>query len=87
MDNQSPQEDKEVLVGKFKVKVLRSVCISAATCVAVSPNVFELDAERKAIVKAGATDEESNIIMAAQACPTRAIVIVDTETGKQVWPD
>lgn len=87
MDNQTtPPQDKEVQVGKYKVKVLRSVCIGAATCVAVSPNVFELDPENKAVIKDGAADAEANILMAAQSCPTKAIVIIDTETGKQVWP-
>ncbi|KKS59009.1 MAG: hypothetical protein UV25_C0035G0011, partial [candidate division WWE3 bacterium GW2011_GWB1_42_41] len=33
------------------------------------------------------TDEAENILMAAQSCPTKAIVVTDTETGKQVWPD
>jgi ferredoxin len=86
MDNQTPIADKEVQIGKYKVKVVRSLCISAATCVAVAPAVFELDAEAKAIIKEGATDAEANILVAAQSCPTKAIVIIDTETGAQVWP-
>ncbi len=79
-------EDKEVQIGKYKVKVLRDACISAASCVAFSPAVFELDSESKAVVKEGATDEEANILLAAQSCPTSAIVITDAETGEQVWP-
>jgi len=79
-------EEKVVQVGKYQIKVNREACISAAACVAVAPNVFELDTEKKAIVKAGANDTEQNILMAAQACPTKAIIIIDTETGKQVWP-
>ena len=79
-------EDKTVVIGKYTVKVVRNLCISAASCVAVSPNVFELDAENKAIIKSGATDDEANILMAAQTCPTKAIVIIETATGKQVWP-
>jgi ferredoxin len=78
--------DKEVIIGKYKITVLRDLCISAATCVAVSPNVFELDAEHKAVVKEGGTDAEANILLAAQACPTRAIVVVDTTTNQQLWP-
>jgi len=84
MDNST---DKEVQIGKYKVKVVRNLCISAATCVAVSPNVFELDSEQKAIIKDMAADDEANILLAAQACPTKAIIIIDTETGNQVWPN
>lgn len=94
MDNQptqppqadQTQEDKVVQIGKYKVKVIRNLCISAASCIAVSPNVFELDAENKAIIKEGANDLPENILMAAQSCPTKAIVITDAETDQQVWP-
>jgi len=86
MDNSTPTTDKEVQIGKYKVKVVRSLCIGAATCVAVSPNIFQLDNENKAVIQENATDAEANILMAAQSCPTKAIVIIDTETGMQVWP-
>lgn len=79
-------DDKVITVGKYQVKVLRDVCIGAATCVAVSPNVFEMDNEKKAVLKDGAVDSESNVLMAAQACPVKAVVVIDTETGQQVWP-
>ena len=79
--------DRFVQVGKYKVKVVRDLCIAAASCIAVSPNVFELDEEQKAVVKDGAEENADNLLMAAQSCPTKAIVIVDTETGKQVWPE
>lgn len=85
MDTQ-PTADKEVTIGNYKIKVIRSLCISVAACVAVSPQVFELDAENKAVVKVGSTDVETNILLAAQACPTRAIVIIDATTNQQLWP-
>lgn len=86
--NPAPQmaEDKEVMVGKYKIKVIRHLCIGAASCVAVSPNVFQLDSENKAIVPDGAEDVPENILLAAQSCPTKAIIVIDTETGQQVWP-
>lgn len=80
-------QDKEIQIGKYKIKIIRDSCIGAASCVAVSPSVFQLDNENKAVFIEGASDEESNILAAAQACPTRAIVITDTETGKQIWPE
>ncbi len=84
MDNQTG--DKEIQIGKYKVKVIRNLCIGAASCVAVSPNIFKLDSENKAIINEGAQDVPENILMAAQSCPTKAIVIIDTETNTQVWP-
>jgi ferredoxin len=78
--------DKTWQVGKYKITVLRSACIGAASCVAVSPAVFQMDTDNKAVVIDGAADLPENILMAAQSCPTKAIVIVDTETGQQIWP-
>lgn len=78
--------DKEVKIGDIKVKVIRENCIGAASCVAFAPNVFELDPEKKAVVKDGANDTKENILMAAQSCPTQAIVVIDAQTGEQLWP-
>ncbi|AHB40257.1 TPA: ferredoxin [candidate division WWE3 bacterium] len=80
-------EDKEIQIGKYKVKVIRKDCIGAASCVAVSSSVFKLDGENKAVFVDGAADDADNILMAAQSCPTKAIVVTDTESGKQVWPE
>ncbi len=85
--NQTPAtEDKVVQVGKYQIKVIRDLCIGAASCIAVSPSVFQLDDKSKAIVVDQANDVPENILLAAQSCPTKAIVITDTETGQQVWP-
>lgn len=79
-------EDKVVTIGKYQVRVIRNTCIGAASCVAVSPITFVLDQEKKAVIKEGSTETPENILMAAQSCPTQAIIVIDTETGKQVWP-
>lgn len=73
-------------LGKYNVKVCRDLCIGAASCLVVSPAVFELDDEQKAVIKNDAGDSEENILLAAQSCPTKAIVITEGETGEQVWP-
>ena len=85
MDNQTTG-DKVIQIGKYKVQVIRHLCIGATACVAVSPDTFEMDSENKAIIKDGSQDLPDNILMAAQSCPTKAIIITDTETGQQVWP-
>ena len=73
-------------IGKYKVEVIREKCISAGSCEAIAPNVFELDEEGIAVVVSqdGNTDEEK--LLAAQSCPTNAIIVTDTESGEQVWP-
>jgi len=35
-------------IGKYKVEVIRDLCISAGSCVAIAPKVFELDEEQLA---------------------------------------
>lgn len=87
MDNQATQvRDQEVQIGKYKIKVIKSLCIGAASCVAISPNIFKLDEKNIAVILKG-EDLPENIVMAAQSCPTRAIIITDTETNTQVWPE
>lgn len=82
-DNQLSQEKKPLKIGKIVVD--RNLCIGAASCIAVAPGVFELDSENKAVVynEKGADDE--TILLAAKSCPTRAILVFDTE-GKQIYP-
>ncbi len=71
--------------GKYRVKVIRSKCIGAASCVAVAPKVFVLDDKNLAYVIS--EDElDDTKLLAAQSCPTAAIEIENIETGEKVWP-
>lgn len=76
----------------FKVKVDRTLCIGAASCVAVAPKTFELDSEGKAVtLKKDGTktsdyvnyididDTETNILNSAKSCPVDAIIIVEVD--------
>ena len=82
----------------MRVKVDRDLCISAAACVSLLPEVFELDEEGKAVLKKMQGNKDSEwtdvknlpaevklILEAAQACPTNAIIIED-DNGKQIFP-
>lgn len=65
-----------------KIVVDRDLCIGAATCTIVTPELFELDRENKAVVKGGwekvgLTDEK--IIESARSCPVNAITLIDHE--------
>ncbi len=69
----------------MKIEVKRDLCIGAATCVAIAPDVFELDDEMKAVIKSPTGADDNTIIEAAKSCPTLAIFIYD-DAGKQIFP-
>lgn len=81
------EENKERFVrevGKYTVKVIPSKCIAAASCVAISPEIFKLNEENIAEVIQEGEDTEENVLLAAQSCPTGAIEIYEGE--EKVWP-
>ncbi len=71
---------------KFKITVDRNLCIGAASCVALAMKTFELDSENKAIVIDEGGDEAETIKLAAESCPTKAIILENIETGEQEYP-
>jgi len=68
-----------------KIFIDRDLCIGAASCIAIAPDVFELDDENKAVVKNPKGADDETIMLAAQSCPTRAIILYD-EDGNQIYP-
>lgn len=68
-----------------KIFVDRDLCIGAASCIAVAPDVFELDNENKAVVKNPTGADDETLLLAAQSCPTKAIILYDEE-GNQIYP-
>lgn len=70
----------------YKIIVNRETCIGAAPCFAVAPKVFQIDSENKAVVIDEHGADDKTILEAASACPVNAITIIDTETGKQIYP-
>lgn len=86
---------------KIRIQVDPDLCIGAASCVAIAPDTFVLNAQNKAEVLDhsqalnGPTydremevtkDELEQIILGAQSCPTLAIAVFD-ETGKKLYPE
>ena len=70
----------------MKIKIDRSLCIGAASCVVIAPKVFQLDSEAKAEVVDEKGADDTTILDAAKSCPVLAIIIED-DTGKQIWPE
>ncbi|MEE2644546.1 MAG: ferredoxin [Myxococcota bacterium] len=72
---------------KYHIEVRRADCISAAACVIEAPQTFRIDEEDIAVIIDPAGDDPESILAAAESCPTNAIVLVDTESGEQLWPE
>jgi len=68
-----------------KIVVDRDLCIGAASCIAVTPDVFELDDENKAVITNPKGADDDTILLSAKSCPTHAILLFDTE-GNQIFP-
>ena len=71
--------------GHYTVTVIRDKCIGAASCVAVGPGSFQLDAENKAYLVDPEKYDDETLLLAAQSCPVNAISVYD-ENGKKIWP-
>lgn len=92
-------EEKKIRIGKLAVD--RALCIGAASCIAVAPTGFELDAENKAVIRRKVpppssemtnrkdledqTIDDETLLLAAKSCPTQAISVYD-EQGNQLYP-
>jgi ferredoxin len=59
-----------------------NACAAHGDCVDVAPEVFALD-ETAVVIGQGPDDL---IMEAAEMCPSIAIVVVDSDTGAQVYP-
>jgi ferredoxin len=94
-------KDKPKKISRYRIIIDRNLCIGAATCVALEPKVFQLDKENKAVLidpqdpakthnefvyEVNGGFEKESILMAAKSCPTNAIIVMDEETGKQIYP-
>lgn len=68
-----------------RIEIDRDLCIGAESCVVVAPEVFEMDAENKAVLKNATGADDQTILMSAQSCPVAAILLYDEE-GNQIYP-
>ena len=53
---------------------------------ALAAKTFALDSENKAIILEEDGDDTEAIKLAAESCPTKAIILENIETGEQEYP-
>ena len=77
-------------VSRFKIIVEPSLCMAFGSCEILAPHVFRVETNKiinpKAVVVSETGDNFESILNAAQTCPTKAIIIIDRYTGKQIFP-
>ena len=73
-------------MAKLNITVNKARCVGSGDCVETAPGVFQLDADEKseAYNPAGAADNV--IVAAARSCPVKAITVVDSDSGVQLFP-
>ena len=66
----------------FVAKVDEFSCSAHGDCALVAPEVFRVDD----IAEVVGTAPVDVLVKAAEACPAMAIMVVDEDTGEQVYP-
>jgi ferredoxin len=80
------EEIVEREISGLKVGIDRALCISAANCMKVAPEVFESDEENICVFKENPPDiDRERLIDACIVCPVNALIVVD-ENGRQLVP-
>ena len=76
--------------GRYHISIEPSLCMAFGSCETLAPNVFEVDKNKmfnpKAKVKSETGNDFESILNAAETCPTKAIILRDRYTGKQIYP-
>ena len=73
-------------MARLKTTVDKARCIGAEDCIQTAPGVFQLDNEGKSEVYNDNGAPDSVIIAAARGCPAKAIIVVDEDSGTQLFP-
>jgi molecular chaperone DnaJ len=80
----------DAIKSRFHILIEPSLCLAFGSCETIAPKVFVVDKSKhinpKARVQSETADTLDRIVLAAQACPTKAIKIIDRYTGNQIYP-
>jgi len=83
-------EDHTFLESRYRIIVEPSLCLAFGSCETLAPKVFVVEKNRrinpKAIVISETAEAFETILDAAKTCPTKAIFIIDRNTGERIFP-
>jgi ferredoxin len=61
----------------MEIIVDREVCMGSGMCFVTAPNTFDIDEDAKSVVKDVDGDPLATIRTAIEACPTRALRLIE----------
>jgi len=67
---------------KVKVQIDEDACLAYGDCAELAPEAFEVDDVARLVGSAPLR----RLMVAARACPSAAITLIDAETGEQLAP-
>jgi curved DNA-binding protein CbpA len=83
-------EESSKPLARFSISVEPSLCMAFGSCEVLAPKVFVLEKNKIINPKVRIESEDGapfeDILSAAETCPTKAIRIVDRQSGEQVFP-
>jgi len=72
------------------VDVDKSRCIGCCSCEIIAPDVFEINKESMSNPKSSVINQKgagvNKIMNAAETCPTKAIIVENTDTNERMYP-
>jgi len=75
---------------RFNISVEPTLCMAFGSCEVLAPKVFVLEKNKIINPKVRIESEDGapfeDILSAAETCPTKAITIIDRNSGEQVFP-
>lgn len=66
----------------YTIQIDTRACAAHGDCVDVAPEVFALGDVAQVV----GTGPDELLLAAAEACPSAAIVVIDSASGEQVYP-
>ncbi len=66
----------------YTIEIDEAACAAHGDCVEQAPGVFELEDVARVV----GTGPDELLLAAAEACPSAAIRIIDTDSGEAIYP-
>ncbi|MEU6352934.1 ferredoxin [Streptomyces sp. NPDC047072] len=71
---------------RWTVAVDKRVCVRTGLCAAAAPEQFALDEEGQGHARSETLPASELLLEVAESCPIEAISVVETESGRRVFP-